>query len=82
MLTVINRSSARLSVVSPEGFSVVLGGRGLKTAFAVRPLGGIVIKVACWDGEPCRMHFVKEIEKSTDKHTAVSSISYQPTPVG
>ncbi|MBQ8351792.1 MAG: hypothetical protein IJY20_07105 [Clostridia bacterium] len=60
LLTVINRSSVRLSVASPDGFSVVFGGRGLKNVFSVRPFGGIVIKVSRWEGEPCRLRFAPD----------------------
>jgi hypothetical protein len=74
LLTVINRSSARLSVVSPEGFSVVLGGRGLKTAFAIRPLGGIVIKVACWTGSPAAC-----ILSRRSKKARISILRFHPS---
>ena len=78
LLTVINRSPARLSILSPDGFSVMFGGRGLKTAFAVRPFGGIVIKVACWEGEACRLHFTHETEKSTEAAgTVTTALSYR-----
>lgn len=60
LLTVINRTPWRLSVASPDGFSVVFGGRGLKNVFPVRPFGGIVIKVSCWEGEPCRLRFTHD----------------------
>lgn len=60
LLTVINRSPHRLHVASPDGFSVSFGGRGLKNVFTVRPYGGAVLKVAHWEGEPCRLRFTQQ----------------------
>lgn len=60
LLTVINRSPRRLHVASPDGFSVAFGGRGLKNVFAVRPYGGVVLKVGHWEGEPCRLRFTQQ----------------------
>lgn len=57
LLTVVNPSDKTLTVTSPDGFSVVLGGRGRKTTFPLRPLGGIVVKIPRWEGEPCRLRF-------------------------
>lgn len=57
LLTVINPTERTLTASSPDGFSVVFGGRGRKTSFPVRPMGGIVVKVARWEGEPCCLRF-------------------------
>ncbi len=60
LLTVINRSERRLVIASPDGFSLVFGGRGLKNVFAVRPYTGVVLKASCWVGEVCRLRFLYE----------------------
>ena len=62
LLTVINRAPTRLALASPDGFSVVFGGRGLKNVFSVRPYGGIVVKVTRWEGETCRLRFTRQAE--------------------
>ena len=63
LLTVINRAPTRLALASPDGFSVVFGGRGLKNMFSVRPYGGIVVKVTRWEGETCRLRFTRQAEE-------------------
>ncbi len=55
LLTVINPSPHPMRVVSRDGFYVVFGGRGRKTAFPLPPRSGLVVKVARWAGETCRL---------------------------
>ena len=57
LITLVNMSEEPLSVSSPEGFSVVFGGRGRKNSFLLRPLTGAVLKIAHWAGESTRLRF-------------------------
>jgi hypothetical protein len=77
LLTVVNRSAQRLSVASPDGFSVVFGGRGLKNVFPVRPYGGVVIKTACWEGEPCRLRFMHEAAEEETATVATPLVAWR-----
>lgn len=51
LLTVINAAAKPLLLEADGGFSVVLGGRGRKTAFLLPPYGGAVCKLSLWPGE-------------------------------
>jgi hypothetical protein len=57
LITLVNAGERPLTVSSPEGFSVVFGGRGRKNSFLLRPLSGAVLKIAHWTGESTRLYF-------------------------
>ncbi len=67
LLTVINRSSDVLSVSSPEGFSVLIGGRGRKLLYRLPPYSGTILRVGLFSGECGHLSFkrVRECPRDT-----------------
>ncbi len=56
LVTLINRSPMAMRVSSADGFSVLLGGRGLKNECPLAPHTGILLRAPLWEGDGGVLH--------------------------
>lgn len=59
LVTLINRSPMAMRVSSADGFSVLLGGRGLKNECPLAPHAGILLRAPLWEGDGGVLHIAE-----------------------
>ena len=57
LITVCNRSAKTLAISSPDGFSVLIGGRGRKLLYRLPPNSGTILRVDLFAGERTALSF-------------------------
>lgn len=71
LLTVVNRADAPMRLWAAGGFTVILGGRGRKTAFRLAPRSGAVCRFSFWPGEASRLTLELQSTASPDDESSV-----------
>lgn len=60
LVTIVNRSQSPLRISSQDGFSVLLGGRGLKNEYALAACSAVLLRAPVWQDSSAVLHIEKE----------------------
>ncbi len=56
LVTLVNRSPMPLEIFSADGFSVLIGGRGLKNEYLLPPYAGVLMRAPLWEDSHGILH--------------------------